>query len=42
MTALLEVDELSVSYGEARAVFDVSFTLERGRALAVLGANGAG
>jgi branched-chain amino acid transport system ATP-binding protein len=40
--ALLEVDALSVSYGEAKAVANVSFRLERGRAVAVLGANGAG
>jgi branched-chain amino acid transport system ATP-binding protein len=40
--SLLEVSELEVAYGEARAVFGVSFTLEAGRALAVLGANGAG
>jgi branched-chain amino acid transport system ATP-binding protein len=40
--ALLAVDALSVSYGEAKAVADVSFRLEPGRAVAVLGANGAG
>lgn len=40
--ALLAVDGLSVAYGEAKAVADVSFRLERGRAVAVLGANGAG
>ena len=39
---LLAVDALSVSYGEAKAVTDVSFRLESGRAVAVLGANGAG
>jgi branched-chain amino acid transport system ATP-binding protein len=39
---VLEVDALSVSYGEARALFDVSFRLDAGRAIAVLGANGAG
>jgi branched-chain amino acid transport system ATP-binding protein len=38
----LEVEDLEVAYGEARALFGVSFGLERGRALAVLGANGAG
>jgi branched-chain amino acid transport system ATP-binding protein len=42
VTALLEVEGLSVAYGEARAVFDVSFALEAGTTLAVLGANGAG
>ncbi len=39
---LLEVDALSVAYGEARAVFDVSFRLDSGRVIALLGANGAG
>ena len=43
MTApLLAVERLSVSYGEARALFDVSVEVGDGRALAVLGANGAG
>ncbi|MER3452753.1 MAG: ABC transporter ATP-binding protein, partial [Acidimicrobiia bacterium] len=43
MTApLLEVERLAVSYGAARAVFDVSLRVEEGRALCVLGANGAG
>jgi branched-chain amino acid transport system ATP-binding protein len=42
MTPLLAVDGLAVSYGEARALFDISFALPRGEALAVLGANGAG
>jgi branched-chain amino acid transport system ATP-binding protein len=39
---LLAVNDLRVRYGEALALSGVSFTLERGRALAVLGANGAG
>jgi branched-chain amino acid transport system ATP-binding protein len=39
---LLAVGGLSVNYGEARAVSDVSFTLPAGGVLAVLGANGAG
>jgi branched-chain amino acid transport system ATP-binding protein len=38
----LAVDDLVVAYGEARAVFGVSFTVAKGRAVAVLGANGAG
>ena len=42
MNPLVEVDGLEVSYGEARALFGVSFRLVAGRALAVLGANGAG
>ena len=40
--ALLKVDELSVNYGPARALFDVSFVVERGDRLALLGPNGAG
>jgi len=39
---LLEIEDLEVRYGEARAVFGVSLTLGRGQALAVLGPNGAG
>jgi branched-chain amino acid transport system ATP-binding protein len=39
---LLDVDGLEVQYGEARALFGVSFRLDAGRTLAVLGANGAG
>jgi ABC-type branched-subunit amino acid transport system ATPase component len=39
---LLVVNDLRVRYGEALALSEVSFTLEHGRALAVLGANGAG
>jgi branched-chain amino acid transport system ATP-binding protein len=42
VTPLLDVRDLEVSYGQARALFGVSFTVEAGRALAVLGANGAG
>lgn len=40
--AFLTVENLSVRYGEAMALNDVSFTLGAGAALAVLGANGAG
>jgi branched-chain amino acid transport system ATP-binding protein len=42
MSVLLDVRELDVRYGEARALFDVSVSVDEGRALAVLGANGAG
>jgi ABC-type branched-subunit amino acid transport system ATPase component len=38
----LVVENLSVHYGDAVALSGVSFTLGAGRALAVLGANGAG
>jgi branched-chain amino acid transport system ATP-binding protein len=39
---LLEVDNLSVSYGNVMAVNDVSIRIEQGSVAAVLGANGAG
>jgi branched-chain amino acid transport system ATP-binding protein len=39
---LLEVSDLEVTYGEARAVLGVSLTVPAGGALAVLGPNGAG
>jgi branched-chain amino acid transport system ATP-binding protein len=41
-TALLAVTDVQVAYGEARALFGVSLTVERGSVTAVLGANGAG
>ncbi len=43
MTApILEVQGLSVRYGESPALFDVSLEVPKGAVLAVLGANGAG
>lgn len=39
---VLAVDGLSVFYGAAQAIHDVSFRLERGEMLALIGANGAG
>jgi branched-chain amino acid transport system ATP-binding protein len=39
---LLEVDGLQAWYGATQALFDVSFSLESGGVMAVLGANGAG
>jgi ABC-type multidrug transport system ATPase subunit len=33
---------LTITYGEAVAVDDVSFTVDEGRCLAILGPNGAG
>jgi branched-chain amino acid transport system ATP-binding protein len=39
---LLEVENLSVRYGEVVAVRDLSFTLREGELLALLGPNGAG
>jgi len=41
-TPLLQLDEVSAGYGPFRALFDVSLSVERGKALALLGANGAG
>ena len=42
MTALLEVEGLTVGYGAAPVLRDVSLTVEPGQIVAVLGANGAG
>ncbi|HEY5111085.1 MAG TPA: ABC transporter ATP-binding protein [Acidimicrobiales bacterium] len=39
---MIEVEELSVSYGAVQALRDVSFLAETGKITAVLGANGAG
>ena len=39
---LLEVDHLSAWYGAAQVLFDVSLTVGRGEAVALLGRNGAG
>src|SRR3954469_18489317 len=41
-TAVLEVADLTTSYGPVRALDGVSLTAEAGRITAVLGANGAG
>ena len=42
MTALLEVSDLSVSYGRVRALQNVSLAVGEGEVVTVLGANGAG
>ena len=42
MTALLEVDEIEVRYGAIRALKNVSFTVDEGEIVALLGSNGAG
>jgi branched-chain amino acid transport system ATP-binding protein len=42
VSVLLAVENLEVAYGESRALFGVSMAVEQGRAVAVLGANGAG
>jgi len=42
MAELLRVENLSAGYGEARVVHGLSFALEDGRSLALLGRNGVG
>lgn len=39
---MIEVDHLTKSYGQARAVDDISFTVQKGEILGFLGPNGAG
>jgi branched-chain amino acid transport system ATP-binding protein len=39
---VLEMRSVDAGYGPFRAIFDVSFSLARGRVLALLGSNGAG
>ena len=39
---LLEVSGLSAAYGEAQALWDISFRVERGELVVLLGSNGAG
>lgn len=39
---MLEVQNVSINYGECAVVEDVSFALEAGKIIALLGANGAG
>jgi branched-chain amino acid transport system ATP-binding protein len=42
MSALLQVENLEVAYGEARALNGISFALESGSLFAIVGSNGAG
>jgi len=42
MTDLLRVESLSAGYGEARVIQNLTFALEDGRSLALLGRNGVG
>lgn len=42
MTALLEVTDLEVSYGKIKAVKGISFTVEDGEVVSLIGTNGAG
>jgi peptide/nickel transport system ATP-binding protein len=39
---LIRVEQLSVAYGDTTVVHDVSFALERGRSLAIIGESGSG
>ena len=40
--AMLSVENLSASYGAARILYDLSFTVGRGEVVALMGRNGAG
>jgi branched-chain amino acid transport system ATP-binding protein len=40
--AMLETHDLTAFYGDFQALFGISFTLEKGETVAVIGANGAG
>ena len=42
MSALLEVKDLEVSYGKIRAVKGISFSVEEGEVVTLIGTNGAG
>lgn len=42
MSPLLEVSELSVAYGAIEAVRNISFTVDTGQIVCLIGANGAG
>lgn len=42
MTPLLEVDNLRVAYGKIEAVKGISFTVEAGQVVTLIGTNGAG
>ena len=42
MTAALEVTDLHTGYGDLKVVYGVSFSVEPGKVIAILGRNGAG
>ncbi|MFJ7069385.1 ABC transporter ATP-binding protein [Streptomyces sp. NPDC101115] len=42
MTALLEVEDLRVAYGKIEAVKGISFSVDAGQVVALIGTNGAG
>ena len=39
---LLEINELDVFYGDAQALWDISFSVEEGEIFGIIGSNGAG
>ena len=39
---LLEISGLDVAYGDIQVIWDLSFAVEEGKVIAVVGANGAG
>jgi len=42
MTAMLEVKDLKVSYGKILAVKEISFSVDEGQVVTLIGTNGAG
>lgn len=42
MTALLEVEDLKVAYGKIEAVKGITFSVEEGQVVTLIGTNGAG
>ena len=42
MSALLEIENLDLYYGDAQALSEVSLSVDEGRIVAIVGANGAG
>jgi branched-chain amino acid transport system ATP-binding protein len=42
MSALLEIENLDLYYGDAQALSEVSLSVDEGRIVAIIGANGAG
>ena len=42
MTAMLEVKDLKVAYGKILAVKKISFSVEEGQVVTLIGTNGAG
>ena len=42
MTAVVEVDAISKSYGAVRALVDVSLTVEAGETVCIIGPSGSG